>query len=34
MAVERGLGAGGLPEDPMIAEAESLQNVIDLPAGS
>jgi hypothetical protein len=32
MAVERGLGAGGLPEDPMIAEAESLQNVIDLPA--
>jgi len=32
MAVERGLGAGGLPEDPMIAEAESLQNVIELPA--
>ncbi len=32
MAVERGLGAGGLPLDPMIAEAESLQNVIDLPA--
>jgi len=32
MAIERGLGAGGLPQDPMVAEAESLQNVIDLPA--
>ena len=31
MAIERGMGAGGLPQDPMIAEAESLQNVIDLP---
>ena len=32
MAIERGLGAGGSPQDPMVAEAESLQNVIDLPA--
>ena len=32
MAIERGMGAGGLPQDPMIAEVESLQNVIDLPA--
>ena len=32
MAVERGLGSGGLPEAPMIPEQEMLQNVIDLPA--
>ena len=32
MAVERGLGSGGLPEAPMIPEQEILQNVIDLPA--
>lgn len=32
MAVERGLGSGGLPEAPMIPEEDILQNVIDLPA--
>ena len=32
MAVERGLGSGGLPKAPMIPEQEILQNVIDLPA--
>ena len=32
MAVERGLGAGGLPQEPMAPEAPMLQNVIDLPA--
>ena len=32
MAVERGLGSGGLPEAPMIPEEDILQNVVDLPA--
>lgn len=32
MAVERGLGSGGLPEAPMIPEEEIIQNVVDLPA--
>jgi len=32
MAVERGLGAGGLPETPMIPEEPIMENVIDLPA--
>ena len=31
MAVERGLGSGGLPEELMIPEEEMLQNVVDLP---
>ena len=32
MAIERGLGAGGPADMPMIPEEEALQNVIEMPA--
>src|SRR5210317_87668 len=32
MAIERGLGAGGLPEEPMVPQGPAFENVIDLAA--
>ena len=29
MAIERGLGAGGLPEEPMVPQGATFENVID-----
>ena len=32
MAIERGLGAGGLPEEPMVPQGPAFENVIDFAA--